>query len=84
LSISFLFYHHKGLFEIKIQILIDMWIDHESIGFGSTIRIVVGTQFLAWRYDMIPRVDYDHEWCISRMILGYESLSKWNRGHGIG
>jgi hypothetical protein len=39
--------HKKDLFEIKIQIHIDMWLDHVSNGFGSTIRIAAGTQFLA-------------------------------------
>jgi hypothetical protein len=39
--------HKKDLFEIKIQIHIDMWLDHTSNGFGSTIRIVHGTLFLA-------------------------------------
>jgi hypothetical protein len=29
-------------------------------GSGSALRLVVGTQFLACGYDMIPRVAYDH------------------------
>jgi hypothetical protein len=51
-----------------------MRFDHECIGYGSTIRIVVGTQFLAWRYDMISRVDYDQEWCIGRIEIMVDGL----------
>jgi hypothetical protein len=54
-------------------------------GFGSPLRLVVGTQFLAWGYDMIPRVAYDHNMMHKlEGCLGMNPPSKWIRGYGIG